>query len=503
MHFMEIVHIAAELAPIAKVGGLGDVLLGLGRSLIKKGHQVEIILPKYDCLDFNEIENTEVKIHDFHSFFDGEWHHNTIWQGKIKGIPLTLIESHDPYEFFDRQTVYGCPDDISRFSYFSRIALEYLHKTKRKPDIIHVHDWHAALVPVLLKTAYSHSPIYSAHSILTIHNLAYQGICDKPSLLKIGLKEEHFDQPDLLRDLHTPQAFNLLQGGIVYADCITTVSPNYAQEVMTPEGGKGLESVLRRYAHKFSGVLNGIDYTYWNPETDHHLPFHYSASSLSPSTSHPPFIEEKRKIQTHLRHILSLEDESCPIVGCVTRLVYQKGPELIKHALLKTLERGGQFILVGSAMDPKTHTEFYNLKRKLAASRHAHIELSYNEPLSHLVYAASDLFIVPSLFEPCGLTQMIAMRYGALPLVRETGGLKDTVAEGKNGFTFGLPTAEGISPALDRAFSCWFEQPQCWYEMVQTGMKKDFCWDSPADEYLKIYHALKLQKRVEFSSVSS
>jgi starch synthase len=236
---MEIVHIAAELTPIAKVGGLGDVLLGLCRALSQKGHQVEIILPKYDCLDLTLVKNLEVKIHDLSSFFDGEWHHNTIWQGEVKGIRCTLIEAHDPLGFFERKTIYGCPDDPARFCYFARAAAEYLFKEAREPDIIHLHDWHVSIFPVLLKEVYEPLGFSLPKMVLTIHNLAYQGLCIKEHLDAIGIPGEKYDQPELIQDLWKPDQINLIKAGILFCDAITTVSPEYAKEILTPEKGHG------------------------------------------------------------------------------------------------------------------------------------------------------------------------------------------------------------------------------------------------------------------------
>lgn len=489
---MDIVQIAAEFAPIAKVGGLGDVLLGLSRELISKRETVCILLPKYDCLDVDKIEHLEVQMHDLPSYFNGEWHHNTIWKGIVEGVPVRLIESHDPQGFFERQKIYGCPDDISRFTYFSRVALEYLLRINHFPDILHLHDWHVSLIPILLKTLYASTPLNSAKTVLTLHNLAYQGHCKSYDLLQIGLNLKELPSPSHLQDAHYPDSINLLKGGIEVADHVTTVSPTYAKEVLTADGGNGLENVLKKHLKKFSGVLNGIDYHYWNPETDPHLPYHYSIVHLSKYSSRTPYLKEKEQLKSHLRRMFSLKEEDCPLVSCVTRLVHQKGPELIKYALLKTLEKGGQFVLIGSASDEKTHAEFYNLKRKLAESKHVHIELAYNESLSHLVYGASDLFLVPSLFEPCGLTQMIAMRYGTVPLVRETGGLADTVFEKKNGFTFKAPTAEQILPVLDRALHTWYNAPEEWNSLMLNSMKEDFSWSKPAAEYLKLYKQLRL-----------
>lgn len=460
---MDIIHIGAELAPVAKVGGLADVLHGLSRAFLQKKHTVTVILPKYNTLQLNLVDHLEVLAPTQLVKIQNHEYVNTLWRGVVDSIPVVLIESHDPCGFFDRKMIYGCPDDCSRFAYFCISALEYIKTLK--PNIVHAHDWHTALIPVLIKENF---PEISARTIFSIHNLAYQGICSQMELEHFGFK---------FPKLKSEGCYNLLKGGIIYADHITTVSPNYAREILSEEIGGSLQPVLKKYQKKITGVLNGIDYDYWNPEKDPLLPFHYSFCSL----------ENKKKVKTALKKRVSLADENTLLVGAITRLVPQKGPELIKAALLRTLENGGQFILLGSALDDETYARFYNLKRKLAGSQHVHLELTYNEELSHLVYGGSDLFLVPSLFEPCGLTQQIAMHYGTVPLVRETGGLVDTVFEEKNGFLFGPPTAEAISETVDRAFEVWHEKPKLWQTLIENGMKENFSWVKPAEEYLKIY----------------
>ncbi len=431
---MKIVHLASELAPVAKVGGLGDVLQGLSRALLAKGHQVEVILPKYDTLDLSLLP---------------------------REIPVKLIES----PFFERGVIYGCEDDSARFTFFCRAALDYLQKSGRCPDVIHLHDWHTAVAAPLLKEQY---PELIAQCIFTIHNLAYQGECEESVLDQLGWKS------DIIKEGAT---YNLMKGGILYADHVTTVSPNYAHEILTTNQGGTLQAVLQAHQNKFSGVLNGIDYEYWNPATDPHLPAPFSLKKLA----------GKKLAKQELRKRLSLAEEARPLVVAITRLVPQKGPELIKAALLKTLELGGQFILLGSALDEKTHKEFEALKVEHTDSPHVHLELTYNEKLSHLVFGGGDLFLVPSLFEPCGLTQMIAMHYGNVPLVRATGGLVDTVFDGVNGFSFGPPTTEAICETLERALPLW-NTPK-WNALIESGMEVDHSWDRPAEEYLKIYNA--------------
>jgi starch synthase len=459
---MEIVHIAAELAPIAKVGGLGDVLHGLCRSLLKKNHAVTVVLPKYDTLDLDQVKHLEV-VELLPVSFDGTVYRNTFWKGSVDGIPVILIESHHPLNFFERGKIYACEDDTARFCYFCVAALSYVQR--KVYDVVHIHDWHTGLIAGLMKERY---PEIEAKVVFTIHNLTYQGLCRMEDLDKVDWKSSLIKESGV---------YSLLKAGIVFADHVTTVSPTYAHEILTSELGGNLQPTLQQHFKKFCGVLNGIDYTYWDPQNDSYLPFSYSAEDVS----------NKWKIKQELRRRLSLTDENCPLVGTVTRLVAQKGPEFLKASLLRTLEWGGQFILLGSALDERTHTQFYNLKRTLEGSAHVHLELDYNEELSHLFFAAADLFLIPSLFEPCGLTQMIAMRYGTVPLVRKTGGLADTVFEEKNGFLFNHPTIEAIHSALDRALGTWYHKPHLWKQLVRTGMTSDFSWDHPAEKYLRIY----------------
>jgi starch synthase len=466
LNFVDIIHIAAELAPLAKVGGLGDVIHGLGRALITKGQSVTIILPKYRTLQLEYAKQLEVIEPAQIVFFDGKNYRNTIWQANVDGLTVLLIESHAEEDFFGREKIYGYEDDTLRFIYFCLSALELVQNLPC--DVIHIHDWHTALIAGLVKEVYQE---IHAITVFTIHNLAYQGLCKGEDLDKVGWKSPALKESGV---------YNLMKGGIHFADQVTTVSPNYAKEILTTELGGNLQATLQHHSHKFQGILNGIDFDYWNPETDTFLPFNFSSKRP----------ENKKCIQANLRARFSLAEENCPIVGAITRLVPQKGPELIKASILRTLEWGGQFILLGSASDEKTYQQFYNLKRKLEGSRQVHIELTYNEALSHVLYAGSDLFLVPSLFEPCGLTQLIAMRYGTVPLVRQTGGLADTVFDGKNGFVFGPPTAEAINRALDRAFETWFEHPEKWQKLMEAGLKGDYSWHFPAEAYLRIYNRI-------------
>jgi starch synthase len=493
---MHIVHIASELAPVAKVGGLGDVTLGLSRELSWKGHDVDIIIPKYDCMDSHEIRDFAIETADIQSFYKGEWFSNTIWMGWVENLKVYFLEPHHPRHFFDRGCFYGCDDDIERYLYFCRASLEFILKKNIKPDIIHLHDWQTAAIAPLYYELFKGQGLTSAKVVFTIHNLEYQGKCKDYNLDWIGLAGAPLLNLEKLQDPHHPKSINLLKGGIVYADYITTVSPNYAWEAKTAEGGRGLNPVLIKYEDKFAGILNGIDYSYWNPEIDRYLPAHFSSREIPLNKKDHNTIDKKAYIKRLLRERLALEESHRPLVGCIARLVPQKGIELIKHIIMTIGSRGGQFVLLGSSPISEINAEFHALKHRFSDSSYVHLTLQHQEELAHLIFAGSDMFIVPSLFEPCGLTQMIAMKYGSVPIVRRTGGLADTIfdvdhsdkpLEMTNGYTFNHPDIKGIDSALDRALSCWFHDPNKWRQIMVRDMNQDFSWDKSSNAYLDIY----------------
>lgn len=496
---MHIIHIASELAPLAKVGGLADVVLGLCRELSWKGHDVDIIIPKYDCLDSEQIRDLSMDVKDLQSYYQGEWYSNTVWIGWVENLKVYFIDPHHPRFFFNRGCFYGCDDDIERFLYFSRAALEFIYKRPLNPDIIHLHDWETAVIAPLITDMYRNIGFVKPKVVLTIHNMEYQGKCRAKDLTQIGLEGKNYLEPGKMQDNQDPDLINLLKGGIVYSDFITTVSPNYAKEVLTPEGGKGLETTLYQSRHKFEGILNGIDYSYWNPEIDRFLPAHYSPREIPTNKKDRNTLDKKGFIKKLLREKLDLAEEHRPIVGCISRLVPQKGIDLIKHTINHIVEKKGQFVLLGSSPIPSISAEFHQLKHHYRDHPHINITLHHQEELAHMIYAGCDMFIVPSLFEPCGLTQMIALKYGTVPIVRHTGGLADTVfdidhsrkpIEERNGYIFDYPDAASMDSALDRAIHCWFEDYEKWRHLMLQGMKIDFSWNHPCDLYLKIYQKL-------------
>lgn len=497
---MHIIGIASELAPLAKVGGLADVLLGLSRELSWKGHDVDIIIPKYDCLDSSQIRDINIASSDLMSYYEGEWFSNTIWMGWVENLKVYFIAPHHPRYFFNRGCFYGCDDDVERFLYFSRTAIEFLYKKQIRPDILHLHDWQTAIAAPLYYDMYRELGFNGPKIVFTIHNFEYQGRCGAKELEKIGLDPKEYMVPEKLQDNVYPEALNLLKGGIVYSDFFTTVSPRYAEEVKTAEGGKGLESTVIKHQDKFEGILNGIDYSYWNPEVDRYLPVHYSAREEPAHKKDRNTLDQKAYIKKLLRDKLMLDEEYKPIVGCIARLVPQKGVDLIKHALKYSLKKGGQFVLLGSSPIPEIAADFQELKRQYDGHPDVHLILHHQEELAHNIFAASDMLIVPSIFEPCGLTQMIALKYGTIPIVRRTGGLADTIFDvdnsGKpfdetNGYTFDSPDTAGIESAMDRAFDCWFNHPDKWRKLMINGMNIDFSWNKSSNLYLEIYKKLK------------
>lgn len=493
---MYAIHIASELAPIAKVGGLGDVTLGLCRELSWKGHDVDIIIPKYDCMDSDDIRDLSVEYQNLMSFYEGQWHSNTVWVGWVENLKVYFIEPHHPRYFFNRGCFYGCDDDIERYLYFSRAALEFLYKKQLQPDIIHLHDWQSAVIAPLYYDIYNSLGLTKPKIVFTIHNIEYQGKCSPMDLDRIGLDGKKLLAPDKLQDNFNKGTVNLLKGGIVFSNFVTTVSPNYAKEVKTPEGGRGLEKTLDLYKDKFKGILNGIDYSYWNPEIDRYLPAHFSPREFPKDKKDRNTLDKKAYIKKVLREKLMLSEEHRPIIGCITRLVPQKGIELIKHTLKYALAHNAQFVLLGSSPIPSISAEFHELKHQYADHPNVHLTLHHQEELAHQIYAASDMFIVPSLFEPCGLTQMIALKYGSIPIVRKTGGLADTIFdvdysgrkfEDTNGYVFDFPDKTGIESALSRAIDCWFHYPEKWRKLMINGMNVDFSWNIPSNQYLDVY----------------
>ncbi|WP_242470522.1 glycogen synthase, partial [Thiococcus pfennigii] len=486
-----IVQIAPEMAPVAKVGGLADVVFGLTRELAIRGNHVEVILPKYATLRYDHIFELHEVFHDLWVPWYEAAIHCTVYFGFVHGRKCFFIEPHSRDDFFSRGSIYGFPDDVLRYAFFSRAAMEFLWRAGKHPDIIHCHDWQTALVPVFLYEIYQRLGMNHPRVCLTIHNFAHQGLTGGELLRATGLHqpERYFDY-HRLRDNRHPNALNLLKGGVVYANFVTTVSPRYAAETKDQGQGFGLEPTLHMHQVKYGGVVNGIDYDVWNPEIDQHIPVRYGLDT----------IDGKYDNKRALRHRLMLADNEKPMVAFIGRLDPQKGLDLVRHAIFYTLERGGQFVLLGSSPDPGINADFWGLKRMLNDSPDCHLEIGFDEDLSHLIYAGADMMLVPSRFEPCGLTQLIALRYGTVPIVRAVGGLADTVFDKdhssrplheRNGYVFEHYDQAGLESALGRGLACYHQYPEHFRELMKNAMRADYSWNRPGQDYLNIYDYIR------------
>ncbi len=489
---LHIVHVAAELTPIAKVGGLGDVVAGLSAQHQKMGHQIDIILPKYDCLLYDQIDDLTQLQDNLLVPWDHSMVNCIVWKGVVHGLSCIFIDPDTEHAFYQRQTVYGEADDVQRFAFLSRAAVEYLWQTKSSPDIIHCHDWQTGLVPVFLFEIYQKLGMTKPRVCFTIHNFKHQGLVGRDLLETTGLhRQDYFCNADSLLDLSNSHVLNLAKGGIVFSNVVTTVSPRHAIEVMDEDQGFGLEPVLQSHRDKVSGILNGVDYDYFNPATDSALVKTYSVDT----------IDNKQVNKQALRQRFSLAQNSKPIVAFIGRLDPQKGLELIQHALFETLQNDGQFILLGSSLDSDINQQFKNLAQQFSDVADAHLEIGFDEALSRQIYAGSDFMVVPSKFEPCGLTQLIAMRYGSVPIVRETGGLADTVFDidysdkpiaQRHGFVFRDFNETGLDSALHRALNYYQKEPEKHQQIAVNAMLADYSWNKPAQEYLDVYYSIRI-----------
>ncbi|MFH1024918.1 MAG: glycogen synthase GlgA [Planctomycetota bacterium] len=488
---MFVVMVASECAPVAKVGGLADVVFGLSREMEIRGHAVEIILPKYDCMRYDHIWGLAESYRDLWVPWHNGFVHCTVWFGYVHGLKCFFIEPRSRDNFFSRGGYYGYPDEHMRFAFFCKAALEFMLKAGKRPDIIHCHDWQTALLPVLLFEIYKYHGMENQRVCHTIHNFAHQGICGADVLAATGLhRPGYYYQKDRMWDAFNPSALNLMKGAIVYSNFITTVSPQHAWEVRHTDQGFGLGHILHIHQNKFGGVLNGIDYDSWNPAVDRCLPHHYTVENL----------EEKYRNKDALRRRFWLRDGFKPLIAYVGRLDKQKGIHLIRHALFHSIRNGAQFVLLGSSSEHGINAYFQHLKHYLNDNPDCHLELGFSEELARLVYSGADMVIVPSLYEPCGLTQMIAMRYGTVPIVRGVGGLLDSVfdwnhsnkpREERNGYVFYQTDYSAIESALGRAIGLWNHHPDQFRELMKNGMSCDYSWNKPGGHYLNIYEHIR------------
>jgi starch synthase len=487
---MYAVMITPECAPVAQAGGLGDVVYGLSRELEIRGAAVEIVLPRYACLREDQVYGMCVSYQDLWVPWRGGSVHCTVWFGFVHGRKCYFVDPHSEDRYFERGSVYGDKDDTSRFAFFCKAALEFLLHAGKRPDIIHCHDWQTALVPVLLYEQYQYGGMANQRVCLTVHNYKHQGVCGDEVLRDAGLDAAALVVPDRLGDPSHPGAVNLLKGGIVYANFVTTVSPQHAWEVCNTDQGHGLGDTLHAHRGKFGGILNGVDYDAWNPEVDPLIPYAYSADRP----------DGKYGNKWALRQRLLLRDAYKPIIAYVGRLDEQKGVDLIAHAAWYAVHNGAQFVLVGSSSNPAVSARFWDLRSQLNDHPDCHLELEYSHELAHLVYAGADMLVMPSLFEPCGLAQLIALRYGTVPAVRAIGGLCDTIfdrdysgrpADERNGYVFHQPDPPAVESALRRAVGLWYDYPGDFRQLMVNGMRTDRSWARPGSDFRNVYEYIR------------
>lgn len=471
--------IGSECHPFVKTGGLGDVMYALPRELVRLNCDVRVILPRYACIP-QQYQDKMVYRGEFYMDLgkSGRNYYVGIMEYVCDGVVYDFIDNQ---EFFSSGNPYvNLVDDIPKYCFFSKAALAALNYMNWIPDIVHCHDWQAALVPVYLRTLFQDSPVGHARSILTIHNLRFQGIYNIPTIQYwSGLPDHVFNMGALKQDYEDA---NMLKGGLAYADRITTVSHTYAQEIQTSEYGEHLENHLRYHSGKLRGIVNGIDYGMWNPETDPALAVNYGLGNV---------LDHKMENKVALQKELGLqEDEGKFVIGLVSRLTNQKGLDLVSSIISQVLDGNTQVIILGTG-DKQYEDTFRYYENTNRGSFSACIQ--YDEARAHRIYAGADVVLVPSRFEPCGLTQLNAMHYGTLPIVRETGGLKDTVEPYNNftgdgnGFTFDRYDAGLLLDAINRAKTVYFTNRYHWDEVVQRDMAKDVSWGNSARQYKDLY----------------
>ncbi|MGH7813653.1 MAG: glycogen synthase [Candidatus Binataceae bacterium] len=488
---MYIVMVAPECAPAVQTGGLGDVVYGLSRELEIRGNSVDIILPKYDEMRYDRISGLTLDYRDLWVPWHGGAIHCSVYFGFAGGRRCFFIEPHSRENFFHRPGTYGYADDALRFAFFSKAALEFMLKANKRPDVIHCHDWQTGLLPVLLFEIYKNHGMPDQRVCFTIHNFRHQGQIDAGILTATGLgRPDYYFHYDRLRDNFNHKLLNFTKAGIVYSNFVTTVSPHHAWEAIYTDQNFGLGHTLWLHRAKFGGVLNGIDYNVWNPEIDPLIARRYTADS----------IDLKYDNKRALRERLWLRDGFKPIVAYVGRLDSQKGVHLVRHALFYSLRNGAQFVLLGASPDPAINAQFQQLKRELNDNPDCHLELRFDPELSHLIYAGADLLVAPSNYEPCGLVQMIALRYGTVPIVRAVGGFTDTIFDRdhsdrpfgeRNGYVFNSGDIAGLESAMRRALGLWNHYPDEFRRLMLNGMRYDYSWNRPGQHYLNIYDYIR------------
>jgi starch synthase len=479
---LKICFVASEVAPLAKTGGLADVAGALPRYLHSDGHDIRVFMPFYSSVPTAGLKLQPVEVAQHIPVTIGAREYRfSVFEGTLPqtDLPIHLIQCP---ELFERSTLYTSdPDEHVRFLLLQRAVLETCQRMQFAPQILHCNDWHTALLPLLLNTSYAWDRLFAeTRTLLSIHNIGYQGVFPLGAFVDIGLRD-----PLPLQAVETTAGrINWLKEGIVHANGVSTVSPTYAREIATPAGGHGLDTVIRMRGAAVTGILNGVDYEEWNPETDRHLPARFSSRSLS----------GKARCKEALRQCMRLDiGASTPLIGIVSRMAVQKGFDLLFDSLPILLsERDFALAILGSG--ERRYEEFFASLYDSFPGR-VGLQVGYDEPLAHLIEAGSDMFLMPSQYEPCGLNQMYSLRYGTVPIVRRTGGLADSVemwdgeTQSGTGILFNDFDVPAVTWALDTALDL-HKDSTAWQRLMLNGMAKDYSWQHQTGEYERLYEAL-------------
>jgi starch synthase len=484
---MKIAFISTEIVPFAKTGGLADVAGSLPRELVKLGCDVKLFMPKYFLVDESrhsikyswDIGELPIRI-------NGIIRSVHIHQAKLPGSDIDVYFIDCPH-YFHRHRIYtNDPDEDERFTLFSKGVIETLQRIQWAPDVIHCNDWQTGLIPLFIKDNYSWDNFYNnTATLFTIHNIGYQGRFSKSVLFSAEIDGKYFYPGG---PVEQDGGVSFMKTGIAFSDIINTVSNKYSHEILTPEFGAGLETVLNSRKEDLFGILNGVDYDVWNPRTDIHLPYRYSAEELSGKLQNKKFL---------LDHFDLPYNNNIPLIGIVSRMVVQKGFDIFAEAISDLMNLDAQWIILGSG-DARFEDLFRQLSIQLPARVGTYI--GYNNELSHLIEAGADMFLMPSHYEPCGLNQIYSLKYGTVPIVRKTGGLADTVKDWDeenyygfdhgNGFSFYDYSGYALFKSVERAINT-FKQKDIWKKIQANGMKQDFGWKQSAEKYLELYKLAK------------
>lgn len=473
----KILLLASEAVPFIKTGGLADVVGSLPKYIDREYFDCRIMLPKYLCMK-EEMSRKLEYITNFYMNYLGQDRYVGIFKAEIDGITYYFIDNE---YYFSGWSPYG--DwlwDLQKFCFFEKAALNALPVIGFQPDLIHCHDWQTGLVPVYLKDAYAGGDFYrNIKTVFTIHNLKFQGVWDVKTIQMLSELSDYYFTPDKLEAYKNG---NMLKGGIVYADAITTVSETYAEEIKTPFYGEGLDGLLRARSNALRGIVNGIDYKEFDPSTDGLIDAKYN---------YRDFRKEKKKNKLALQRQLGLpENENTFMIGMVSRLTDQKGLDLIQCVMDELCQDNIQFVVLGTGEE-----RYENMFRHYDWKYHDKVsaQIYYSDPLAHRIYAGCDAYLMPSLFEPCGLSQLIALRYGTVPIVRETGGLKDTVEPYNEyestgtGFSFANYNAHEMLSVIRYAEQIYYNKKREWNKIIDRGMARDFSWKTSAAKYQELY----------------